>query len=182
MGGWFRILFQPPYSLPTLILFRSLRPLYTILTMLAFNLQLLRYQLLSERRIRRLFDHRNGQHRRRRGDHFRNPRNGPGRTSLAPDYRGARNGYISVYSCRRWRQRLLVELGRSASSGGVRLRVSQIFRFQDSRFDADSLRSYIFFFGISWGPGAWVVTAEIYPISIRAKVRVDFCEACFLLA
>jgi len=28
---------------------------------------------------------------------------------------------------------------------------------------------YIFFFASSWGPVAWVVTAEIYPLKVRAK-------------
>jgi hypothetical protein len=28
---------------------------------------------------------------------------------------------------------------------------------------------YIFFFASSWGPGAWVVTGEIFPISIRSR-------------
>jgi MFS family permease len=28
---------------------------------------------------------------------------------------------------------------------------------------------YIFFFASTWGPGAWVVIGEIFPISIRAK-------------
>jgi sugar porter (SP) family MFS transporter len=28
---------------------------------------------------------------------------------------------------------------------------------------------YIFFFAASWGPGAWVVTSEIYPLKVRAK-------------
>ena len=28
---------------------------------------------------------------------------------------------------------------------------------------------YIFFFACSWGPAAWVVTSEIYPLKVRAK-------------
>lgn len=28
---------------------------------------------------------------------------------------------------------------------------------------------YIFFFATSWGPGAWVVIGEIYPLPMRAK-------------
>src|SRR5690606_2746171 len=28
---------------------------------------------------------------------------------------------------------------------------------------------YIFFFAASWGPVAWVVTSEIYPLKVRAK-------------
>ena len=28
---------------------------------------------------------------------------------------------------------------------------------------------YIFFFASSWGPGAWVVTGELFPLKVRAK-------------
>jgi len=28
---------------------------------------------------------------------------------------------------------------------------------------------YIFFFASSWGPCAWVVTGEIFPLKVRAK-------------
>lgn len=28
---------------------------------------------------------------------------------------------------------------------------------------------YIFFFASSWGPVAWVVTGEIFPLKVRAK-------------
>lgn len=28
---------------------------------------------------------------------------------------------------------------------------------------------YIFFFACSWGPCAWVVTGEIFPLKVRAK-------------
>lgn len=28
---------------------------------------------------------------------------------------------------------------------------------------------YIFFFACSWGPAAWVVTGEIFPLKVRAK-------------
>jgi SP family sugar:H+ symporter-like MFS transporter len=28
---------------------------------------------------------------------------------------------------------------------------------------------YIFFFACSWGPVAWVVTGEIFPLKVRAK-------------
>lgn len=28
---------------------------------------------------------------------------------------------------------------------------------------------YIFFFASTWGPGAWVVIGEIFPIPIRAR-------------
>ena len=28
---------------------------------------------------------------------------------------------------------------------------------------------YIFFFASSWGPGAWVITGEIFPLSIRSR-------------
>ena len=28
---------------------------------------------------------------------------------------------------------------------------------------------FVMFFGMTWGPGAWVVTSEIYPLRIRGK-------------
>jgi MFS family permease len=40
---------------------------------------------------------------------------------------------------------------------------------------------YIFFFAASWGPVAWVVTSEIYPLKVRAKAMSVSTAANWLL-
>lgn len=40
---------------------------------------------------------------------------------------------------------------------------------------------YIFFFAASWGPVAWVVTSEIYPLKVRAKAMSISTAANWLL-
>ena len=41
---------------------------------------------------------------------------------------------------------------------------------------------YIFFFASTWGPNAWVVTGEIFPLKARAKclsmTTASNCESC----
>jgi hypothetical protein len=49
--------------------------------------------------------------------------------------------------------------------------VSQLLHYQptDTNFSSVFVWLYIVNFAYSWGPGSWILIAEIFPISIRAK-------------